>query len=340
MSQHSVINAAAGSDTVIPALRRASAATGVDFGFLLEQARTESSLNPRAQAATSSARGLFQFIESTWLDVVDRHGAKYGLDSQAAAIRRDAGGRPVVQDPDQRAAILRLRDDPYLSGVMAGELARENAAALQEQLGRPAKPGELYMAHFLGANGAARFLDGLQRNPDLNASHVLPGAARANAGVFFKSGHALSLHQVYARFDDKFNAASQVAVTTPQAAAAVPAGASVTARAAANIDPALASLAAHATKLAALSTLQLGNDSAAAPAAALAAAPATAAMPAVANPLGAALPLPARTPLPPTADTPLRLATAGQASLFSLRVLQSLTLPGEHNAQQQRRWSV
>lgn len=247
------ITSATTAATVVPALRRASAATGVDFNFLLEQARTESSLNPQAQAASSSARGLFQFIESTWLDMVDKYGSRHGLDSQAAAIRRDPSGKPVVDDPAQRAAILRLRDDPYLSSVMAGELARENASALQQQLGRPAKPGELYMAHFLGAGGAARFLDGLQRNPDLDAAHVLPEAARANEAVFFKSGHALSLHQVYARFDSKFNADTNLAQhtvpvpTPPVAAAAIP-------------SPPPAILASHAAQVAALATLQLGSE--------------------------------------------------------------------------------
>ncbi|HLV85239.1 MAG TPA: transglycosylase SLT domain-containing protein [Devosia sp.] len=40
---------------------------GVDFDYLLQTAMRESSLNPQAKAQTSSAVGLFQFLESTWL---------------------------------------------------------------------------------------------------------------------------------------------------------------------------------------------------------------------------------------------------------------------------------
>jgi hypothetical protein len=151
----------------------------VDFNFLLAQARSESSLNPHAQASTSSARGLFQFIDSTWLDVIDKHGAKHGLDAAAASISRDRKGRLSVADPAQRSAILKLRDDPYISGLMAAELVQDNAAKLQQELGRAVKPAELYMAHFLGAGGAASFLSRLEENPDTKAEQVVPAAAPA-----------------------------------------------------------------------------------------------------------------------------------------------------------------
>jgi hypothetical protein len=204
MTHTKIIPSAHPSQEVIPALRRASTATGVNFNFLVEQARTESSLNPQAQAQTSSARGLFQFIDSTWLEVIEKHGAKHGLQGAAASIERDSAGAPVVRDAARRAEILKLRDDPYISGLMAGELTIENAAKLQQQLGRAARPAELYMAHFLGAGGAAAFLGGLQQDPDLEASHIVPAAARANQSVFYKEGKALSLDQVYARFEGKF----------------------------------------------------------------------------------------------------------------------------------------
>ncbi|HCK83734.1 MAG TPA: hypothetical protein DHW63_04230, partial [Hyphomonadaceae bacterium] len=72
-------------DGVRAAIARASQATGVDFSLLVETARRESALNPHARAGTSSATGLFQFIESTWLDMVRRHGAEHGLGAQANA---------------------------------------------------------------------------------------------------------------------------------------------------------------------------------------------------------------------------------------------------------------
>ena len=47
------------------AIARASESTGVDFDYLLAQARLESGLNPDAKARSSSATGLYQFIDST-----------------------------------------------------------------------------------------------------------------------------------------------------------------------------------------------------------------------------------------------------------------------------------
>ena len=66
------------------AIQRASDATGVDFNFLLGAARRESGYNPNAKASTSSAAGLFQFVDQTWLSTLKQHGAKYGYARYAA----------------------------------------------------------------------------------------------------------------------------------------------------------------------------------------------------------------------------------------------------------------
>jgi soluble lytic murein transglycosylase-like protein len=67
------------ADGVRGAIARAAAATGVDFNYLLAQARLESGLDPSARATTSSAAGLYQFTGSTWLAMLDKHGAAYGV---------------------------------------------------------------------------------------------------------------------------------------------------------------------------------------------------------------------------------------------------------------------
>ena len=66
---------------VVSALHKMpAAATGSDFHYLLGTAMRESSLKPSAQSATSSAAGLFQFVDQTWLAWSKPHGAKYGLE--------------------------------------------------------------------------------------------------------------------------------------------------------------------------------------------------------------------------------------------------------------------
>ena len=67
-------NPTAGS-TVTGAIRQAAQATGTSFQYLLATAQVESGLNPQAGAATSSARGLFQFIDQTWLATIKQSGA-------------------------------------------------------------------------------------------------------------------------------------------------------------------------------------------------------------------------------------------------------------------------
>jgi hypothetical protein len=173
-----------GPDGVRAAIRRAADATGVDFSLLVETARRESALNPQARAATSSATGLFQFIEGTWFDMVRRHGADHGLGAQAAALRNGA-------DAETRREILALRRDPEIAARMAGELARENAAALQARLGRPPSAGELYAAHVMGAGGAVRLIEAAAQGAP-SAAALFPREAAANRGLFYANGEARS----------------------------------------------------------------------------------------------------------------------------------------------------
>ena len=70
------------------AIQRASKATGVDFSFLMKTAGRESGMNPRAQAGSSSAAGLFQFVDQTWLQTLKQHGAKHGYARYADLITR------------------------------------------------------------------------------------------------------------------------------------------------------------------------------------------------------------------------------------------------------------
>lgn len=173
------------------AIARAAQATGVDFSYLLAQARIESSLNPAARAQTSSAAGLYQFTQGTWLAMLDRHGARHGLGWADAAI---AGGK--VSDPALRSEVMALRFDPAASALMAAELANDNRASLTATLGREPDAAELYVAHFLGAEGAGRFLTALAADPGQSAAALLPAAAAANRGIFFADGAPRSVGQV------------------------------------------------------------------------------------------------------------------------------------------------
>jgi hypothetical protein len=192
-----------GLGEALPSPRRliadAARETGASFEFLVRTAQRESNFDPQARARTSSAAGLFQFIEQTWLAMVSRHGAQHGYGAEAAAVTRDAQGRFQVSDPAQRDAILNLRFDARAASVMAGELAAENAAILRGATGREPTDGELYAAHFLGARGAARLIAHAAENPAQRADEVFPEAAAANRAIFFEQGRPRSVSDVLAR---------------------------------------------------------------------------------------------------------------------------------------------
>lgn len=179
-------------------LRNAARATGVDFDFLVRTARRESSFNPSAKAPTSSAAGLFQFVEQTWLATVKRHGAKHGLDRYADLITRGGDGRYRVTDPAARRMVLNLRYDAQAASLMAGELASDHAAYLRGRTGQEPTAGDLYAAHFLGPAGSAKLIEAVRNNPGASAAALFPDAAHANRSIFYRDGKPASVAQVYA----------------------------------------------------------------------------------------------------------------------------------------------
>ena len=179
------------------AIRRASGAVGVDFDFLLKTARRESALDPSARARTSSAAGLFQFIEQTWLATVKQHGAQHGYGQYADLIHRGADGRWKVEG-SARNVVLDLRFDPHAASAMAAELTASNAAYLRGRTGREPAAGDLYAAHFLGPAGAAKLIEAVDRNPAASAASLFPEAARANRSIFYRDGRAATVAEVRA----------------------------------------------------------------------------------------------------------------------------------------------
>jgi Transglycosylase SLT domain len=201
-------------------LAQAAQETGVPFDYLVKTAKRESNLNPEAKASSSSATGLFQFIEQTWLGLVKRQGAQMGLEDAASAISRDSSGRYSVSDASTKQQILALRKDPTLSAKLAGVFTAENRESLKGSLGRDPTGGELYIAHFMGASGARELISQAANTPDKSAAASFPDAASANRPIFFDGkGRARSLREVYARLVSfhEGEGAAQVAAVTPPA---------------------------------------------------------------------------------------------------------------------------
>lgn len=180
------------------AIQRASNATGVDFSFLMGTAARESGYDPKAKAPTSSAAGLFQFVEQTWLSTLKQHGAKYGYARYADLITKGADGRYRVNGAEARKAVMDLRLDPHAASLMAGELTSDHASYLKGRVGRAPTAGELYAAHFLGPQGSARLIEAMQTRPGASAASIFPDAAGANRSIFYRDGRPATVAEVYA----------------------------------------------------------------------------------------------------------------------------------------------
>ncbi len=179
---------AQGPSTVEQAIASAARQTSIDFEFLIAQAQVESAMDPDARARTSSATGLYQFIDSTWLGTMQRHGERFGLGDVASQISTTPDGAAFVIDSAARESILAMRNDPQIASFMAAGLAEDNRAHLTQILGRQPDHSELYLAHFLGAGGAGRFLSEMTANPNQSAANLFRRPAAANRPVFYESG--------------------------------------------------------------------------------------------------------------------------------------------------------
>lgn len=202
------------STTAAAAIRLANIRTTADFAYMMELSSAESSFDHEAQARTSSATGLYQFTEDTWLHMVRRYGAKYGLSHLADQIESKDNIYGVlvarVDNPFVRFAALELRRDPHLAALMSAEFQMRNKFIVECSVGHALNRTEQYMGHFLGSQGAAKFLNNMAATPNASAVKLFPTAAAANKAIFYKRDKkgkltiARSLREVYKALDRKF----------------------------------------------------------------------------------------------------------------------------------------
>ena len=177
----------------------------------------ESSLKANAQSSTSSAAGLFQFVDQTWLGLVKTHGAKYGLGSLAGAINVAADGRYHTSSDSDRQTILALKKDPQISALMAGGNMPARPKA-------PWKP--IWVVPFVAVNFMRRIFWARMQpanwsaparaRPPSQRSAGFPQAAGANRNVFFHAdGTAKSVREVYDWAMQQPGSAAPVASAAP-----------------------------------------------------------------------------------------------------------------------------
>src|SRR5712672_2193630 len=203
------------------AIKQAANSTGASFEYLVATAKMESNLNPTAAASTSSAKGLYQFIDQTWLGTVKEAGSQLGYGKYADAITRSSSGSYSVSDPAARDAIMKLRDDPDASSTMAAVLTQSNSFKLTGDIGRRPTDAELYMAHFMGVGGAAKLISNAEDHPNASGARLFPNAAAANRSIFYdRGGRERSVAQVYSVLTQRYDSAANSSATRSAMASA------------------------------------------------------------------------------------------------------------------------
>ncbi len=149
--------------------------TGMDANMLKTVAAIESGLNPMAAAGTSSAKGLFQFIDGTWNDMLKKYGSKYGIEPGTSSL------------------------DPMANALMGAEYLKENTKVLSS-VKKDVNATDLYMAHFLGAGGAKQFFSA---DPNTSGAALLPKAASANPSIFYNKGVPRTVGEIYKFLQDR-----------------------------------------------------------------------------------------------------------------------------------------
>ncbi|WP_454656557.1 transglycosylase SLT domain-containing protein [Bosea beijingensis] len=188
-------------DTIV----RASKVVGADPTLLMAVADKESSFSTAVKAQTSSATGLYQFIEQTWLGVIYEFGTKHGLGADAKLIGK-SGRQFVVSDAAQRQRILDMRREPYISALLAAEMLKRDTLRLERALGRHLTGGEIYLIHFLGPDAAQTFIETMEEQPGVKAAELLPKPAQANRPIFYADAggetKVLTVSEVHKKFNE------------------------------------------------------------------------------------------------------------------------------------------
>lgn len=173
---HTTKTGAAGSHGDIKAII-ADAATkvGVDPTVMQVIAAQESGLNPNSKAKTSSATGLFQFINSTWKGMTSQYGAKYGLSPSSSPT------------------------DPEANALMGAQLMKVSLDNLKKVKPNPT-PLDGYMSHFLGTGGGPKMTAALEKSPNAPATNFASeGQVKANKSLFYSNGQPVSVQGLYSK---------------------------------------------------------------------------------------------------------------------------------------------
>ena len=194
---------------LIDALFTATQETGVSFELMAIKAMIESNLGANTIAAKSTARGVFQYIDSTWLSLIKRHGKHIGYASYADALEYDPKTKRYNTYKNASIShedILNLRDDAKASALIkAYQIIDEQAVLKEYKEGNAPTITDHYIMHMLGLPLSRTFYRLKNSNSPILPANLKNGmfsqAIALNPYFFYdKNKNALSAPQIYERF--------------------------------------------------------------------------------------------------------------------------------------------
>lgn len=187
---------------------KASAKTGVDFELMVLKARMESDYGRATIAQHTSARGVFQYIEPTWLTLMRRYGDEIGYGHYAKAIKRAKyPGLPYIEgnNPYLKAEILALRHDLDASAMLQAYQVREETDVIKSMKRGRVTATDHYIVHMLGVPLAKEFFKmrahAPQSSPARSRTPAMREAASLNRAFFYSGKRPLAAREVYAKYE-------------------------------------------------------------------------------------------------------------------------------------------
>lgn len=143
-------------------LGAAAVKAGIDPGIVAKITGFESGFNSEARptrkdgSRISSAHGYGQFLDATWTDMLNKYGAKYGVQNAGNLTKEEAA---------------KLRSDKDLQASMLAEFTKENIEK-GRALGGSNDDANVYALHNLGGGTGANFLKALKSNPNAPVNSI------------------------------------------------------------------------------------------------------------------------------------------------------------------------
>jgi len=129
--------------------------------------KVESNGDPNLKNKRSTAVGLGQFLNETWLDLIRTH-------------------RPDLARERSEDEILELRGDANIAREITVRFAEQNAGMLRKR-SLPVTPGTLYLAHFAGGGGAVAILSALENADAASVMASADATGRTNREKLIKA---------------------------------------------------------------------------------------------------------------------------------------------------------